>query len=284
MTERLLMVLALGASGYAAAALLVPALVRVLADGGFVGKNFRGRPIPKGMGVAVPLATLPPLALMAWMGAPISLILMWLALQFGMAFLGLFDDAAGDRRHGGFREHFRALLAGRVTTGALKALYGGGLALLAGWALTGTLPRALLAGAVIALAANAINLLDVRPGRALKGFALLAGAGVCGIALWNPPAPWHWFHLAAGAAVAGAGAALLGGDLRGEHMLGDAGSNLFGSVGGLLLAAGPLWWQGVWALLLVAMHLYAERRSLTRAIEGVKLLDLLDRWGRPKDG
>lgn len=158
------------------------------------------------------------------------------------------------------------------------------MALFAGWSLAGTLPRALLSGAVIALSANAINLLDVRPGRALKGFAVLAGAGACGIALLGQPAPWHWFHLAAGAAVVGAAAALLGGDLRGEHMLGDAGSNLFGSVGGLLLAAGPSWWQGVWALLLVAMHLYAERRSITQAIEGVKILDRLDRWGRPKDG
>ena len=69
------------------------------------------------------------------------------------------DDLwSGDER--GFREHLRS---GR-TTGVLK---------LAGIPLYALLRTRSLSGAVlVGLAANALNQLDTRPGRALKGFAL----------------------------------------------------------------------------------------------------------------
>ena len=279
-TFALLLPVVLLAAGYAVAVLLAGTLLRLLDDAGFVTANYRGRQIPKGMGIAVPLAALLPIGTLLWWGAPVPLVSLWIALLFGMGFLGLFDDAAGNRAHGGFHQHFRALLAGRATTGALKALYGGALALFAGWSLAGDWRRGLVAAAVVALAANAVNLLDVRPGRALKGFALLAAAGAAGVAVLAEPGSWHWFHLSAGASTAGAAAALLRGDLRGEHMLGDAGSNVLGAAAGLLIAAAPLWWQGLWCLLLVLMHLYSERASLTELIERVELLRRFDRWGR----
>ena len=54
-------------------------------------------------------------------------------VTLGFGALGLVDDLAGDRSVGGFRGHLGALRRGRLTTGAAKALGGGGLSLLAGY-------------------------------------------------------------------------------------------------------------------------------------------------------
>ena len=102
----------------------------------------------------------------------------------GAGALGALDDLAGDSSSKGLRGHLTALAHGELTTGAVKIL---------GLAVTGLVsaalvdrPRAggaralgavdtLVAGAVVAGAANLLNLLDLRPGRALKA-TVIAGA------------------------------------------------------------------------------------------------------------
>src|SRR6476661_10583343 len=94
--------------------------------------------------------------------------------------LGALDDLAGDSSSKGLRGHLSALARGEVTTGAVK---------IAGLGLTGLLAAAaidrrgedrpgllatLVGGAVVAGAANVANLLDLRPGRALKATTLAA--------------------------------------------------------------------------------------------------------------
>lgn len=269
-----------GAAAYAFSRTLRGALSTLMIDSDFVAANYRGERIPKGMGILIPLAALVPIAALAWFGASAAIVTLWLALLFGMAFLGLFDDAAGDRSHGGFHEHFRALFSGKATTGGLKALYGGALSLYAGWSLSDTYVDALVAAVVIALATNAVNLLDVRPGRALKGYSLLMLVGGSGLLLGTAQS-WHWGHLSAGVATLGAALPLWSGDHSGEYMLGDAGSNVLGVSAGLWLAATPLWWQLVWLGVLLSLHVIAERYSVTEIIGKVEFLDRIDRWGRP---
>ena len=169
----------------------------------------------------------------------------------GTALIGVADDLwSGPER--GFRSHLRS----RRTTGVLKLLGIPGLALAA----TRSPSRALL----VALAANGLNLLDTKPGRALKAF--LAGA----VAIRGAALPY--------AAVA---VLLLPYDLREMAMLGDAGSNAlgavlgYGSVGKLtgrrrLLAIGAL----------AGLTLVGERRSLGALIERTPGLSHLDNWGR----
>lgn len=265
-------------AAYLLARILRQALCPMMSAAGFVATNYRGQSIPKGMGIVVPLASLIPIAVLAWLGGSGGSATLWIALLFGMAFLGLFDDAAGDRSRGGFHQHFRALLSGQTTTGALKAIYGGALALYAGWVLGRGFVATLVAALLIALATNAVNLLDVRPGRALKGFALLWTAGAVGIAFLGVGVPW--VHFGAAAATVGAAFALWRGDVRGQFMLGDAGANVLGVSCGLLLATSPFWWQLIWTCLLLGLHLVAERSSLTEVIERVGVLNRVDRWGR----
>jgi hypothetical protein len=132
-------------------------------------------------------------------------------------------------------------------------------------------------GAVVALTANLVNLLDRAPGRA--GKVVLAAA--VAPALWGPA---DWTVAAAG--LLGAAVAVLGPDLRERAMLGDAGANPLGAVVGLGLATsmqtpGRL----VVIAVLLALNAVSERWSFSRAIERTPFLAALDRLGRrPPDG
>ena len=166
---------------------VVPTALRELERRGLVRENYRGARIafPAGLAaVAASLIALGPAALAdhasdgdVWpaIGAPVGVVGMALYV-LGVAVLGLIDDliGAGDER--GWRGHARATAAGGFSPGLLKAAGAAGLALfvLAGSALdTGDY---LLAAAVLVLATNFFNLLDLRPGRSLKAFALLGAA------------------------------------------------------------------------------------------------------------
>lgn len=94
----------------------------------------------------------------------------------GIGVLGFVDDTWGTKRIKGLRGHLRAVLREHtLTTGFLKATGGATLALFLGWRLSPDIPIvALLNAALIALSANAINLLDLRPGRAGGVFLVLA--------------------------------------------------------------------------------------------------------------
>ena len=167
------------------------------------------------------------------------------------AALGLADDLWSGPERG-----FRAHLGKGSTTGVAKAV---GIPLLA---LAAT--RSLRKAALVALAANALNQLDTRPGRALKAFA--AGAAlVRGDAARYLPiavllAPY---------------------DLREMTMLGDAGANAlgavlgFGSVGRLTARGQILCIAG-----LAALTAAGEARSLGALVERTPGLRRLDAIGR----
>jgi len=164
-----------------------------------------------------------------------------------VAAIGLADDLwSGPER--GFRAH---LGAGR-TTGVLK---------LVGIPLVGLLATRRLSGALlVGLAANLLNQLDTRPGRALKAY--VAAASVTGAPL-------------------GTAVLLLPYDLREMGMLGDAGSNALGSMLGLH-SVSRLTERGRWFAIgaLAGLTLLGERRSLGELIERTPVLRELDALGR----
>jgi hypothetical protein len=166
--------------------------------------------------------------------------------------LGLADDLwSGPER--GFRSH----LAKGSTTGVAKAV---GIPLVA-LATTRSLRKATL----VALAANVLNQLDTRPGRALKAF--LAGAAVV-----RGPAK----------AYVPIAVLLAPYDLREMTMLGDAGANALGALLGYgsvgkLTARGQLFAIAA----LAGLTAVGEARSLGELIERTPVLSRLDRLGRP---
>ena len=241
-------------------------------------KNFRGRYIPALGGLLVLPVCLYLLCTALLSPAPRAEIALPVLL-FAWLLLGLADDLFGGADRRGFRGHVGALLRGELTTGNLKLLGGGLLALLMAYLLTTREPRWLnliLAALLIALMANGINLFDLRPGRALKVYWLFS----LPVAIFLLPILPN-----------NVGTALLllllatliyaPFDFAGMMMLGDTGANPLGAFLGLSLAlALPLPAQVIVLLLLLALHLYTERVSLTRVIERTLLLRWFDRLGR----
>lgn len=197
--------------------------------------------------------------------------------------LGAVDDFAERGASKGLRGHLGALRRGEVTTGALKVLGIPAASVVAAALLrtdartpVGRLADAVLAGGVIAGTANLLNLLDLRPGRALKAGLVLVAAQE---ALDARTA--HTGSHVLGGGVLGVAAAALPDDLRGETMLGDAGANALGAAIGLrsaLTASRPRLVCELAAL--AALTLASERVSFTRIIEQTPGLRELDALGR----
>ncbi|MEI7759315.1 MAG: glycosyltransferase [Thermoleophilia bacterium] len=181
-----------------------------------------------------------------------SLVGIMLPSVLPVAAAGLADDLWSGPERG-----FRAHLGAGATTGTLKLV---GIPL---FALVRT--RSVSGAVLVGLAANGVNQLDTRPGRALKAFglgALLVG-GVPGKAV-------------------GAAVLLTPYDLREMAMLGDAGSNALGAVLGFSSVeriTGWRRWSAIGALALLTV--VGERRSVGALIDSTPLLRDLDRLGRP---
>lgn len=264
------------------AGLVAPAVARTLREQGFVRQNYRGATVafPAGIAiVAAALLALVPLALVEQAGDTdvfrpgagdaVTYVV-------GVALLGLLDDLIGSRRSAGprgWRGHFGALARGEFSTGALKAIGSLGLALfvLSDSAL-GT-DEYLLAVAVLVLATNLFNLLDLRPGRSAKALALL-GAGLT-IGSFDVDPLWT-LGLFVGPILV-----LLPLDLREQGMLGDTGSNAIGGVAGLWLVLTLSTTGQAIALALIALAtVYGEFRSISELIDRTPLLRHLDSIGR----
>jgi UDP-N-acetylmuramyl pentapeptide phosphotransferase/UDP-N-acetylglucosamine-1-phosphate transferase len=269
----------------AVAAILARPTLRALRAGGHARPNYRARELPTPFGVLIPIA-----ALIAFV--PVLLIerIAHTAIVYprlgtvavyalGVACLGLIDDTLGSVPAGtpgprGWRGHGGAALRGELSTGVLKAAGSLGLALLAMDYAGLSIGRWLLAVAVLVLATNALNLLDLRPGRALKVFVLI-GAGLT-IGAGTLRSLWTLGLFVAPALVAGAY------DLREHAMLGDTGANLLGALVGLwLVLTLSQTGQLIALVLLVVVTVYGELRSISELVARVPLLRELDSVGRP---
>jgi UDP-GlcNAc:undecaprenyl-phosphate/decaprenyl-phosphate GlcNAc-1-phosphate transferase len=265
------------------ALLIIPAGVRGLRDAGLVRENYRGARLSFPLGAILATAALVALAPLAFLNDRADLDLLapelrqWMPYLLGVAFLGFLDDSLGrggaDEAPRGWRGHARALRSGSLSTGAVKAL--GALAL-AAYVVSGRgleSWRYLADVALLILATNLFNLLDLRPGRAEKGMALL-GAGLC-VGAWTI-APIELLGIFAGPVLIGAWFTL-----REQAMLGDTGSNLIGAVAGVWLLTTLTPDARLIALVIVTgLTIYGELRSISATIDSVPPLRWLDSLGR----
>jgi hypothetical protein len=164
-----------------------------------------------------------------------------------VAAIGLADDLWSGPERG-----FAAHLGAGSTTGVLK------LAAIPAYGLART--RSLSGALLVGLAANALNQLDTKPGRAIKAYLAVA------VPLDAP--------LTAAVLIAPY-------DLREMAMLGDAGANALGALLGLRSVSrftGGRRWLAIGAL--AALTAFGERSSLGALIERTPVLRELDEWGR----
>ena len=219
--------------------------------------------------------------------------------SLGGGLAGYIDDVDQGAHDGGkvakgLKGHLGALAHGQVTTGVIK-IAGIGASALAASALVGSKTTSVggkvadlaLNTVLIAGTANLANLLDLRPGRALKATVLVA-------------APLSYFSCAAAKPEASASAAsaqrlLASGlnaaaitalveDLQETTMLGDTGANAAGALLGTSLAANDSWKLRLGtALGVVGLILASEKVSFSKVIAANPALNWLDQlWRRPR--
>jgi len=269
---------AIGALGSVVAA----ALLRSRPPGGverWTRENHAGRPVTLFEGPAYAVGAVAG-AFAGGAGAPAAVA------GLGAAACGALDDLVGDSSSKGLRGHLAAACRREVTTGIVKIVGLGATGLLSARMIDRSRERkglmaTLVGGAVIAGSANVANLLDLRPGRALKVVLLLAAPIVAGSRGTHRSAATATATATAGAA-AGAAIGSLPDDLAGRSMLGDTGANSAGALLGTALVArtGPRGRLLVLAVVTV-LTLVSERVSFTRVIESTPGLRELDALGRP---
>lgn len=266
---------------------LLPHVVGFLEGHGQVENNYAGRSIPRGLGAF--------LWLLLWLQ---ELVVQAAVVAAGWEFeanhrlfvlaatliflLGWTDDLIGHKAVKGLRGHFRYWKETKsVSMGAVKAL---GIASAAAWLVISVhnkqTPLLWMGGQIIMLMlmTNALNLLDVRPGRSLKFFF----TGIMSVGLLDLAMSRNIFDdfLPVWPVVLGS-VILYGMDVRGRGMLGDAGANLLGfSLGYAVIMILPWWLQVIVTVVLGYLHKQAEVSSLTLLIERNRFLHWLDRLGR----
>lgn len=288
------------AGAFISCRIVLPRLSRFLLDVGFTRKNYLDEEIPTGAGLIFALLT------PGWMGLGILLrlenfttkstvepsnplnVFLFLFVALGMALIGFVDDVLGGQDAKGFKGHLSALFHGRITSGALKAIFGGIVATVFSIGLlvvnSGTAPWYYLAYELlinlllIGLATNLINLLDLRPGRAGKAFLLILV-----LVFFFAQKP-ELFAMAV--PLTGILLAYLKADLRAGVMMGDVGSNLLGGVLGVMMAMSlhPTRGKVVAFFILLGLNILSEFCSFSRLIERNRFLRFFDQLGRRRTG
>lgn len=234
-------------------------------------ENYSGRRVITGAGVVL-LGSVPFWLLFGFYGAgrkELTTGLVFFSLLIGG--VSFIDDVNGSGEYRGFRGHFRALQAGRLTTGAFKAVISA-VAVVIFFVLTeGVTPEVVVDVLLVLSVVNLFNLLDLRPGRALKVFIVLSLLIALSFPLFQlyflPPYIIIILYLPF--------------ELRERVMLGDTGANLLGLLVGFSLANRVGVVVKLFALVLaVSLNLLSERYSFTEIIARNHLLSFLDELGR----
>ena len=272
-------------AGVFAEGLILHYLLPLLQESAATRKNYQGWDIPVSAGISFPLALLLVYTIILLFAPlyeqPVNREIYFLFLMgiFAISLLGFADDMLGQRDTLGFKGHLGALLHGRMTTGGLKAAGGALIALFLALSLSSGLvsgwPDIIVDTLIMALFANMLNLLDLRPGRALKGFFFFFFL-LAFMASWKI----NWILIAP---LLGATLYYVHFDLKALAMMGDSGSNVLGLALGFIAAGSlPLSFKVGALFFLIFMHLITEKYSLTQIIEKVAILRKIDQWGRGK--
>lgn len=288
--------------------------------------NFHGVTVSLRGGVAMAGASVASAAVASALSDQPRAALGGVVASLGGGLAGYIDDVDQGAHDGGkvakgLKGHLGALAHGQVTTGVIK-IAGIGASALAASALVGSKATSVSGKAadlalntvLIAGAANLANLLDLRPGRALKATVLVAAplsyfscaaaktpasgasvtsatasvtSGASGAPSATPAAPASASGASAQRLLAsGLNAAAITAlveDLQETTMLGDTGANAAGALLGTSLAANDSWKLRLGtALGVVGLILASEKVSFSKVIAANPALNWLDQlWRRP---
>lgn len=238
----------------------------------FSDKNYSGKTVVKSLGVSLVIYFVFVYVFGVLFDQPRGLFdyLPIIALPLGLS--GILDDFYGSDEYKGFKGHIKALARGKVTTGIIKAATGFLTGALVAFLIGGPIAIIVLKTLVFALAVNFFNLLDLRPGRALKAYLLVVFIFTLFI-----KSPYNKISIVAILPTF----SLLYFDLYQKAMLGDAGSNILGGIiGFLIIAFLPNSLVYIAFVLFILLNLAAEKWSFTEIIENNSFLKWFDNLGR----
>ena len=254
---------------------IIPLFRSLLIESNVLRPNYKKDMIPVSMGIVFLPILIINAIILAYFTTNFKDMLHIFIFLFGlvsMFFAGILDDIIGNRDVSGLKGHFKSLLNGKLTTGGFKALFGGFIGLVISIAISKNIYDIVINTLIIALSTNLMNLLDLRPGRAIKGYLLISivllftlGEYTRNLLLLIFPNVIAYFNQ----------------DLKAKAMMGDTGSNVLGiSIGILFVMGYPLKVRLIWLAFLIFIHILTEKYSLTKIIENNKFLNFIDKLGR----
>lgn len=256
---------------------LIPQLVNLLWTGNIIKNNWQGERIPMACGIIIPFVVsicgIIPLMININSG-DVGFAINWavcVSAVYATALVGFIDDILGDGNNKGLKGHFLCLYYNkRLTTGVIKAF---SISMIAFWVvfiLKSNGYDFFINFLLLVLMVNFINLLDLRPGRALKGVMGLLCISI----------PTLFFQNWLIAVVIGLLLAYAPYDFQAKAMLGDTGSNSLGMITGLLILQTDVWLKSSLLIFLVLIHLISEKYSLSSLINQNRFLKWIDELGR----
>lgn len=200
-------------------------------------------------------------------------VLIFLVVLGILSLIGWLDDHFGENQIKGFRGHFVTLFREkRITSGMLKAFYGLLVALFCTFFYQQGLLHWLTSSSLVLFSIHFFNLLDVRPGRAIKGFWLLLAFTLPFLSFFS-----LLFFIVP---IVLSTVVLFQYDRKCVVMLGDTGSNVLGGIFGFILMLHiPVSLQLVYVVLFIGLAFFAEKYSFSAVIKKNPLLSRIDNWG-----
>jgi hypothetical protein len=247
----------------------------LLKHAGCTLKNYRGSEVIFGMGIVfVPvLLTSAAFALLLY-SSKFSIFIPYLFVVCAIGFAGLLDDLIGNKQVKGLKNHIEAFMKGELTTGFVKAFIGFISSIVISYGISKNIVDFLLNIFNIALFTNALNLMDLRPGRCIKAFLAI------GFIIFISNLREVLFLLPLIIMIT-TSLIYLKYDLKEVCMLGDTGSNILGITLGYFSAITfDISGKAIIFLALFIMNAAAERLSITKLIANNRFLNYLDNLGR----
>lgn len=235
-------------------------IIRFLQNMNMVSTNYQGKRIPIAVGIMIPIIQVLSVPWSFFEGAEkiylIQTLFTWL-----IAYVGWRDDRYGGREAKGIKGHFSLWWnTGTCSTGWWKAVVGSWVAFVIASIYSTSIWEWFLHVSLIILLTNQINLFDLRPGRAIKGFLflfvliLVNAYSKIPVILWLPLVVTVIF--------------LFKEDIQGKAMLGDTGSNTLGFTLALwVVIYGTLGLKICILLSGLLVQLYAEKKSISSLIQ-----------------
>ena len=254
---------------------VIPFFRNMLVSSNVIRPNYKKDMIPVSMGlVFLPTIIINAIILLYFTQNDKDLlyVFMYIFGLIAMCLVGILDDIIGNRDVSGLKGHFKSLFKGTLTTGGFKALFGGFVGIAISVAISKNIVDIGINTLIIALSTNLMNLLDLRPGRAIKVYLViiltlfftLIGYPK-GLILILLPSVLVYFKE----------------DIKAKAMMGDTGSNVLGISIGILIAIGyARLIRLAWLIFLIFIHILTEKYSLTKIIENNKVLNFIDKLGR----